>query len=276
MQTNLRQRVTAIFIPLAAIVMVAAWLYIAPPGILGKLDALGYAVCHRIDERSFHIDGRQLPVCARCSGMYIGAVLGLLFQAIIAPRRGGMPRWKVIIPLGMLFAAFGIDGANSYLYLLKGLSGGSFFSAIPNLYTPNNPLRLFTGLGAGLGIATALYPSFNQTVFKNWDGAPALDSYKSMGLMLALAALTGLLMLPEWPVVLYPMAFISAGGVLLILSMVYSLLWLMVMREENTFERLRDYGFPMLAGLTVALIQITAIDLFRLWLTHTWGAFPLR
>jgi uncharacterized membrane protein len=275
MPTNLRQRLTTILIPLAAIAMVAAWLYIAPPGILGKLDALGYAVCHRIDERSFHIDGRALPVCARCSGMYIGAVLGLLFQALIAPKRGGMPGWKVIIPLGVLFAAFAIDGSNSYLYLLKSLSNGPF-AGIPNLYTPNNTLRLFTGLGTGLGIAAALYPSFNQTVFKDWDARPALDGTKSLGLLLVLAIVTGLLMLPEWPVILYPMAFISAGGILLVLSMVYSMIWLMLMREENVFERLRDVGFPMLAGLTVALIQITAIDLFRLWLTGTWGGFPLR
>ena len=65
-------------VPLAAVLAIAAWIYIAPPGILGKADAIGYAVCHRIDERSFHVDGRQLPLCARCSGMYLGALLGLV------------------------------------------------------------------------------------------------------------------------------------------------------------------------------------------------------
>lgn len=29
-------------------------------------------------ERSFFLDGRQFPVCARCSGLYAGVVLGLM------------------------------------------------------------------------------------------------------------------------------------------------------------------------------------------------------
>ena len=67
------------------------WLLTTPPGILGKADAVGYAVCHRIDLRSFHIQGRQMPLCARCTGMYLGAMLGLLYLAVRYPRRSGMP-----------------------------------------------------------------------------------------------------------------------------------------------------------------------------------------
>ncbi len=271
---TIRNRINMIFVPLAAILMIAAWLYIAPPGMLGKLDALGYAVCHRIDERSFHVDGQQLPLCARCSGMYLGAMIGIAFQAITARRRGGMPPWKIILPLGVIFAAFGIDGANSYLYLLKSLGGGPF-RAIPNLYVPNNTLRLLTGLGAGMGIAAAIYPAFNQSVWKDWDRRPALGDYKSLGLLLVAMLVAAGLTLTDWSVVLYPVAFISAGGVLILLSMIYSMLWAMLMRQENLAERLRDFALPLLAGLTIALIQITVIDLGRLWLTHTWGGFPL-
>jgi hypothetical protein len=32
---------------------------------------------------------------------------------------------------------------------------------------------------------------------------------------------------------------------------------------------------PLLAGFTIALIQTAGIDMLRLWLTGTWGAFPL-
>ena len=61
------------FVPLAALIAFAVWLYITPPGLLGKADAVGYAICHRIDERSFHIDDRQLPLCARCTGEFNAA-----------------------------------------------------------------------------------------------------------------------------------------------------------------------------------------------------------
>ncbi len=275
MPENIAHKLSRWLVPLAAIIIFSGWFLFSPPGLLGKADAVGYAVCHRIDERSFHLDdGRQTPLCARCSGMYLGAVLGLAFQAVVAPRRGGMPGRWVVIPLLALAGSFALDGANSYLYLLKGTYPG-ILPQIPNLYTPNNTLRLFTGAGMGLGIAAALYPSFNQSVWKDWDARPALDGLKPLGLLVALAVALNLLVLTEHPLVLYPGAVISAGGVLLLLTMVYSIVWSMVMRLENTFTHLRQMGLTLLAGLTVALLQIYIIDLFRFWLTGTWGAFPM-
>lgn len=52
--------------------------------------AVGAAVCHQRPERSFHLWGRQMPVCARCTGIYLGAaVVGILaVVARIAGTRG--------------------------------------------------------------------------------------------------------------------------------------------------------------------------------------------
>src|SRR5215207_10349032 len=35
-------------------------------------------LCHQIDERSFHLAGFKLAVCARCFGLYAGALAGAL------------------------------------------------------------------------------------------------------------------------------------------------------------------------------------------------------
>jgi hypothetical protein len=35
----------------------------------------GSVVCHQLPERSFHLWSVQLPVCARCTGIYAGAAL---------------------------------------------------------------------------------------------------------------------------------------------------------------------------------------------------------
>lgn len=278
MQTRLLlivQKVSPWLIPLAAAAIIFGWLAIAPPGILGKADALGYAVCHRLEERSFHLgDGRALPLCARCSGMYLGAVVGLVFQAVFSRSKGGMPPRRVVFVLGLLGLAFAFDGVNSYLYLMKTVSPGRL-DFIPTFYTPNNILRLLTGSGAGLGIAVALFPSFNQTMWKNWDPSPAMGSLKCVAVLVAIMAMLDLLLLSELDLVLYPAALISAGGVLLLLTMVYAVLWVVITRQENMFTTFRSTGLPILAGLTIALLQITATDLFRLWLTNTWGGFPL-
>jgi len=49
-----------------------------PVPIAGMLYALGSRICHQRPERSFHLFAVQLPVCARCAGIYGGAAVGLL------------------------------------------------------------------------------------------------------------------------------------------------------------------------------------------------------
>jgi hypothetical protein len=85
-----------------------------------------------------------------------------------------MPGWKLGAPLLLFFLAFGIDGSNSYLYLLK-QSSGDALANIPNLYIPNNTLRLFTGSGMGIALASILYPAFNQSAWKDASEERALD-----------------------------------------------------------------------------------------------------
>ncbi len=49
--------------------------------------ALVYAVagivCHQIPQRSFQVWAQQLPVCARCTGIYTGAALAAIFTLAI-------------------------------------------------------------------------------------------------------------------------------------------------------------------------------------------------
>ena len=68
---------------LAWIVLVLA----APVAALGApASALTYAfgstICHQRPERSFHIAGAQVPVCARCLGIYAGAGAGVLLPVL--------------------------------------------------------------------------------------------------------------------------------------------------------------------------------------------------
>lgn len=264
---------TRVFVPIAAILVFAVWFSFTPPGLLGKADAIGYAVCHRIDERSFQIGDRQLPLCARCTGEFYAAGISLLFFAILSPRKSGMPGWKLGAPLLVFLFAFGIDGTNSFLYLLKQTSGG-VLDNIPNLYIPNNTLRLFTGSGMGIALASVLYPAFNQSAWKHAEPGRALD-WKKLGALVGIMLLIDLAVLTEHPAVLYPIAIVSILGVLALLVIVFSMVWVLIMRQENEFTSLKQMWMPFLAGTTLAFLMIAAIDLLRFQLTGTWGAFPL-
>jgi uncharacterized membrane protein len=241
--------------------------------LLGKADGVGYAICHRIGERSFHIGERQLPLCARCTGEFFAAGISLLFYAIVSPRKSGMPGWKLGAPLLFFLIAFGIDGSNSYLYLLKQTSGEAL-AKIPNLYIPNNTLRLFTGSGMGIALASILYPAFNQSAWKDPDEGRALD-WKKLISLIGIVFVVDLAVLTESSIVLYPIAIVSVLGVLALLIMVFSMVWVLIMRQENEFTSLKQMWLPFLAGTTLAFLMIAAIDLLRYQLTGTWGAFPL-
>lgn len=57
------------------------------PAVLGAAIYLaGAFICHQRPERSFHVDGAQLAVCARCTGIYLGACVTALL-AIAPPHR---------------------------------------------------------------------------------------------------------------------------------------------------------------------------------------------
>ncbi len=274
-QTNNHSSTPIKALVLLSIVLVfVGWMLTTPPGFLGKADAIGYAVCHRISDRSFHVGDYQIPLCARCSGMYLGAMLGLSFQAIVSKRRSGMPTWRVIIPLAILVLFFAVDGSNSYLYLIKQTYPGAL-QKIPNLYIPNNDLRLLAGSGMGLAISAAMFPAFNQTLWREQNSKPALAGLKDFMMLLVITLIIDLLVLTENVIVLVPLAFISTAGVLVLLTMIYSILWLMLFRQENKFDRISQVWLALVAGLTLGILQIALIDALRFWMTGTWGSFPL-
>ena len=86
--------------------------------------------------------------------------------------------------------------------------------------------------------------------------------------------LIDLLILTEHPAILYPIAFASVLGVLALLILVFSMVWLLIMREENIFDSIKQMWLPFVGGTTLAFLMIAVIDLLRFKLTGTWGASP--
>ncbi len=269
---NPLRRFTKWVVPVATLIALAAWIYIAPPGLMGKLDAVGYAVCHRLDSHSLHIGSIQMPLCARCTGEFDAAAVALVFQALVGARKSRLPNRGILAVLVVFFLAFAIDGSNSYLALLKNTYAGAFRN-IPNLYITDNTTRVFTGSGMGIVMASILFPMYNQSVWRQPPDAPALG-WRKFGLLVGIVLLLDFAMLTQSPFILYPVAFISTFGVLALLTMVFSIVWIMVMKQDNAFEHVSQLWLPALAGLTLAFLLILSIDLFRFNLTHTWQGFP--
>src|SRR5713226_7783128 len=65
---------------------------------------IGALICHQRPERSFHLWGAQLPVCARCAGIYLGAAMAVVIGSIGHIGAGRDSPAKVL-RLAILFAA---------------------------------------------------------------------------------------------------------------------------------------------------------------------------
>jgi uncharacterized membrane protein len=155
-----RRRAPLTVIAVAFSVSVILLFVEAPPStLLGKADVVGYAICHRIPERSFILGDRHFPLCARCTGTFLGALLSL--TAMLLLRRGHASRLPPVPVLGALVAFigfWGFDGLNSYL---------TFFPGAPHLYEPQNWLRLTTGMLNGIALAIVVFPVFNFTLWRD-------------------------------------------------------------------------------------------------------------
>ena len=75
-----------------------------PPALAAAVYAFGALVCHQRPERSFHWDGAQLAVCARCTGIYLGACVTAVL-AFVPPRRYAPDGWPTRAAATWLAAA---------------------------------------------------------------------------------------------------------------------------------------------------------------------------
>ena len=238
-----------------------------PIGLLSVADLVAYAVCHRITSHSLIIGGRQLPLCARCSGTFLGALAGFAGQAMVL-RRGRaaeFPPPAIIVTLVGFILLMGVDGANSYLTLLPNS---------PGLYAPRNWLRLSTGALNGLAMSSLVYPVFNFTLWQHAAPRRNIRGLRDLGALLLIEACLVGLMLTRWPFLLYPSALLSALGVLTLLSAINTLLVTMILRRDNSMSTWREATTPLLVGVALSLIQIGAIDIVRYALTGTLAGIP--
>jgi len=249
-----------------AAVALLTFVLATPDGFLTKADMVGCAVCGRLEAHSFIIAGRQLPLCARCTGTFIGALIGFFGQTVVLRRRHAaeFPPPLIIGLLVGFILLWAADGLNSYLALLNG----------PHLYEPRNWLRLTTGALNGLAMGALVYPVFNFTLWRHPVSQRAIRHLPDLSVLLLLeAGLVGLV-LTRWSFLLYPLALLSALGVLALLTCVNSMLVVMIVRRENVVDTWREAIIPLLAGLTVSLIQVGIIDVIRYVLTRAVAGVP--
>lgn len=125
----------------------------------------GLGLCHQLTERSFVFGGVQFPVCARCTGIYIGFVFTIiaLVWAYRHDQRAGKLAWPFVATAIFAVIAMGFDGLSSYMGFRE----------------TTNLLRLITGTLFGASLGAVVYMMLADTISKHRSNKPILNDGKS-------------------------------------------------------------------------------------------------
>ncbi|MEW5956725.1 MAG: DUF2085 domain-containing protein [Chloroflexota bacterium] len=251
---------------LAVSVLVISVFFLSPPAtVLDKTHLIGYAICHQIPERTIHLNGTPLPLCARCTGIYLGALMGLAGLTLMRRYKWTeLPPTPVLLTLVGFIAVMGFDGINSYL---------SLFPRAPHLYQPQNWLRLMTGTLDGLAMSVIVFPVINASLWHSnlVKPQPVLRSFRELLPFLLGAAGIILIVLWQQPFLLYPLSLLSTLGVMLMLGLVNTGFVLILTRRESYARAWGDIVLPLTMGLAVSFLMIGGMDWLHSSLTRAMG-----
>lgn len=98
--------------------------------------SIGDSLCHQKADRSFFINGNQMPFCSRCMGIWIGLAIGLGFMVFYKLQLDR--KFLFLIIIGLI--PIGIDGL------------GQLFG----FWESTNVIRVITGLLTGIVCGAAI------------------------------------------------------------------------------------------------------------------------
>jgi uncharacterized membrane protein len=257
-----RPRLTAIAVAVAVFIILL-FVWFPPNTLLGKADVVGYAICHRMPDRSFWLGDRPFPLCARCTGTFLGAIVGLAAMLLGRRHRAShLPPVPVLAVLVLFVALWGFDGLNSYVTLFPGA---------PNLYEPRNWLRLTTGLLNGLALISLVFPIFNFTLWREPTQERVIRNVWELVAVLPVVALLVWVLQTGVEVLLYPLAILSSLGVVTLLVLINSLIATVMLGREGYAATWLQALPSLVVGAALAILQMTAMVLVRAYLTTELG-----
>jgi uncharacterized membrane protein len=242
-------------LPLLALAVIVGFV-LAPGTLPDKLLWLMGGICGLRPAHSYFAGDLQLPIEARMVGIYGGAMLTLLLA--FAARRADAQRLGSPLVLALLALFFGsmvFDGVNSTLITL----------GLPHLYETTNLHRISTGLLSGIAIGAVLAWLVGTTALPPNDRAPSrlIRSPWELLAPLVLCALFAALVISEATWVYYPVALISVGGVIAVLTLAALGALLQITGQSGRITRMRQVLIPGSLAFLLAVAFLVGSALVR-------------
>lgn len=117
-------------------------------------------IFHWTPEKAIYIGGHSLFWDARCSGIYVGFGIGLLYLLIAGRKDKELPPKHILLINALMFFFMFIDLGSVWVGFRE----------------PSNDMRYLTGLLFGEALSLYLYPAFIALVFSGGRNHTAIDS----------------------------------------------------------------------------------------------------
>jgi uncharacterized membrane protein len=229
---------------------------IAPGDVALKTHLALHGLCAQRPSHSLQIGGSTLPMDARMTGIYVGAMATLIW--LIAARRlrsARVPSRPVLAVMAVCVLALAVDGFNGLLVDLR----------FQSLYEPSNLLRLATGVLAGTSLGVALGHLFASSVWARVDrGQAVVTRPAELVVPIGASAAISTLALLNHPLLYAPFAvglLVAAIGVFWVLAITV----LAVMIDRGWSCRAWSDLAPLaLASFIAAIATISALASVRI------------
>ena len=249
----------------AIVVLSAALGFIAAPWPLAqKAHAVLHGLCAQTPTHTIRLGGQMLPFDARMTGIYSGVAIMMVAIGLRTRFRfAGVPRWPLLALLGAFVLAMTIDGFNSLLLDLR----------MWHPYTPQNWLRLVTGMGAGMALGATLCYLIGSTLWNDARFSVPAFRGRDIGLTLVGSTVVAGLFLSGWGF-LYPIAaFLLVASAVFVICTIALLMLILLRESNNRWRSLGDMQLEGVAGILLGFLIVAMLACGRFALER-WLGIP--
>ena len=180
------------------------------------LGFLGSGICHQKAIVTFECNKVYMPVCSRCTGIYIGFIFSLLAIILFDRKiKSEIPSIKIFILLISTFLLMGADVALTTFKIIE----------------PNNFIRFITGFIVGWGLALIILPLSNSVMWQKAIKRKYLEKKINISIWLIAGAVVSFLFIISYKSFLTLWGFLSIMGLMLFYAFIFLILLFTFLRK---------------------------------------------
>ena len=210
---------------------------------------IGYAVCHQLPQRTWHVRDQALPLCSRCTGIYLGMFLLFAFYFFVKYLRRQRPSIPPSLPIIIMSALF---------FIIMPINAISPHFGAPT----HNVARLITGILFGFSVPLFLLVAFNYSTQGKNEEKRVIKLGEYISLLVLVAVATTLIIIGNVPA-LYFAAYASVAGLLIFATLLNATIVKSILEQRN--KTIKDYQV-IIIGVLLAAIELSIFHYSRAYI----------